>query len=347
MQLNNSLALAFLLFCGTLTQASGEAGGLAAQLRQHYRLATGKLDANGVPVIEPGKILTVRVEGIVGFAENVSSFVELCPSEFQAGELHVPKTAACTLTAPHKRRVFKVADPVCITAIDISELNDTVSLTLMACNRHHWGRSSGAYRALVVFRFPKSFVATASAARIEEVIGQVLYSGDADTSPETNASCDAPLRPVSDAATPSARLQGKAAQSKKDCGQPADPPQSQPHSVDPARGGQKAEPAPSPESPAKPAKPEEIAPVPEQPAQQPPPEQTVPPSKALPVPSQPPTSPDTPEQVPPIDEAAEWKIPDKAVAMLILFSWRAELGERLDGSYPSFHSGMAFEIQQI
>jgi hypothetical protein len=181
-----------------------------------------------------------------------------------------------------------------------------------------------------VFRFSKGFVATASPAGIEEVIGQVLSSDDADIGPETNASCNGSLKPGDDAATPAVGLQGKNGQSS-DCRQRADPPHAQPRTADPAQGSHKAGPATSPESPVNPAKPEQTAPVPHQPTQQPDPGKTVPPSKVAPASSQPPTpSPDVPDQVPPIGESTEWTIPDKAVAILISCSRHAHLGAKVD-----------------
>lgn len=187
----------------TVQALASENDGLVAQLRQHFRLASGKLDAKGRPIVSPGKILIVNEEGIVGFASNQSSLVQLCFSEFQAGELHPPRNPACVLDG-QQRRVFKVDDPVCITAIDAYPSNDAVSLSLINCDDNGDGGQPGAFRAVVVFRFPKSSMSATSASRIEETIGQLLASGkpDAADAPTDYPHGSAPAAEVSSSAKP-------------------------------------------------------------------------------------------------------------------------------------------------
>jgi hypothetical protein len=155
-----------------------EAEGLTAGLKQHYKFATAKLGSNGYPQLVPGTVLTVETEGIVSFGEQDASYAELCPSEFQGGGLRAPRTTLCTLFAPESRRVLRVSETVCVTALNVEAKLDTVAMFLATCGPGRGSVKAEAYHALVNFRFPKGSLAGMTASRVEQAIGQVLSEVD-------------------------------------------------------------------------------------------------------------------------------------------------------------------------
>lgn len=194
--INTSIS-ALLVLCSTLTYASGDStGGLAAELKQHYRLATAKLRVNGVVSIEPGTILLVQKEGIVSFEQKDSSFAPLCPTEYREGELHADQTLSCTSLTAGSRRVLKLAEPVCVTAIEVSESHDTVTLFLATCDRVR--PQSSTYRSLVVFHFPAGSLARTAPSRVENVISEVLSEKVDGAEGMSQATVEAPATPVAE-----------------------------------------------------------------------------------------------------------------------------------------------------
>jgi hypothetical protein len=159
--------------------AAGDSSQLTAELRQHYKLATAGLDRDGAAGIAPGEILTVRQEGLVGFADSDQDMEELCPTEYRGGALHPNNGALCNLSSRQTRRAFQVSDPVCITSLSASPGNDSVSLFLIACDGGKRALVSHTYSAKLVVRFPKGFVRIANATSIEDTIGTILSSPDA------------------------------------------------------------------------------------------------------------------------------------------------------------------------
>ena len=179
-------------------------GGLAAALKQHYKLASPRLNVHGVSSMNPGTVLVVQKDGIVAFEDADSSYARLCPSEFRGGRIHTPGSLACTSLAPKSKRFLKVSEPVCVTAIDVSEMSDAVTFYLATCDpRHRQGFRS--YRAEVVFRLSKGSVAQSSPLKIEQTIGRVLAEQvpeDRTASPAQAAKTGKPAGTAPPAATP-------------------------------------------------------------------------------------------------------------------------------------------------
>ena len=159
--------------------------GLAAALKEHYKLATSKLGTDGDLRFEPGTILTVRKEGIVRFENADFSFATLCPSKIRGGNVVAPHDVACTSLAPKGRRTFKLTEAVCVTAIDVNTALDQLSMLLATCEPYTTSSKSKTSRAMVVFSFPKGMLGTATPARVEAVIGETLSEGRDDSAAQT------------------------------------------------------------------------------------------------------------------------------------------------------------------
>jgi hypothetical protein len=151
---------------------------LQTELRRHYKLAMAKVDGKGTLVVEGSKALAIRKEGVVGFGRDESSFADLCPSQFVDGELSPSKSPACTTLGPAARKTFRLSQPVCVTSIDVADATDSVALSIVGCDASNRVRFDDAYRAKLIFVFPKGALARSAPTRIEEVIGQVLAQPD-------------------------------------------------------------------------------------------------------------------------------------------------------------------------
>jgi hypothetical protein len=174
-------------------------GNLAEALKQHYKLASPRLGAKGESLIEPRTILTVLKEGIVSFGDKDASYASLCPAEVEGNAVHAPRTPACTTLAPASRRILKVGDTVCVTAIEVSEARDLMSFFLATCNPGPTVGRQAISRTLVVFHFPRGQLARSTPANIEDFIGKTLSenlstsSADADLSAPSKPLPDSPL----------------------------------------------------------------------------------------------------------------------------------------------------------
>jgi hypothetical protein len=362
------------------TTADGSA--LAAKLSRHYRLASAKLSPKGAPGMEPGEILKVRMDGIVGFAAADQSLEQLCPSEFSAGTLHEPKSVLCTVTSPHGRKTFQVSDPVCVTAVSVSQPSDSVSLYLIACDARKSVMAPPAYYALVVFRFPKGSLRTISPARVEEVLDEVVSSSTPAAPPPSEPgeqeNSDHP-QSAPDSVTPAPGTTpvdaGKDAP-EQDHPEESQAPALKPVSAPPAdrkdqiQGVQKEPAAPSPaeqtDPPLDPVPPPTASGTPSESAQpgaqesaaQPPAEQTVPPLDPVPPPAsnadppnQPEASPNAPAQASSTGKVVAGQSVEQVEALLGAPHRVAKVGSKTIYFYAhlkvQFVDGKVSEVQQL
>lgn len=175
------------LGCSLAAFGDTEPGGLAAGLKRHYKLSTSTLGTNGYLHLVPGTVLTVLKEGIVSFTDEDASYVGLCSSDVQGGAIREPKSAICNRLAPPGRKILKVSETVCITALGVDENADTVSMSLTTCSRNTQSRRTATYHALLRFRFPHGALAATSADDVVSVIGQALSEGGSAPPPPASA----------------------------------------------------------------------------------------------------------------------------------------------------------------
>lgn len=186
--------------------AEGDFRKLLAELTKYYRLSTAGLGAGGAAEILPGQVLTLKREGVVGFAEADQAMEDICPAIFRGGESRTEKSTLCSLTAGHSARRFHVADTLCVTSIKASAEQDSVSMYVAACSGGRRVPATHSYYALLVFQFAKGYLHTASAAKVEEAINQVVARAGAEdqmppatrpTEPKTAQNTNAvPAKPV-------------------------------------------------------------------------------------------------------------------------------------------------------
>jgi hypothetical protein len=187
------LAVVALLALSCLIAQANEdtRGGLATALRQHYKLATSKLGADGRLTFEPGTRLTVKKEGIMSYETADTAVATLCPSMVKGGTVKSSADLACTKLAPVNRRAFRVSETVCVTAMDVNPAADELSMVLVTCDPYNPVPKNKTNRAVVLFVFPKGTLGKTTSAKIEEVIGQTLSEGRNETATKPGASAAA------------------------------------------------------------------------------------------------------------------------------------------------------------
>jgi hypothetical protein len=165
-----------LLSLSAFTARANEAteSGLATVLRQHYKLATLHLEADGRLKFEAGTVLTVQRGGIMSFETDDPSIATLCPSKVRGETVQGPTNIACTKLAPVSRRAFRVSETVCVTAIDVNAPADELSMILVTCDPYNAVPKNKTSRAMVLFSFSKGTLDRVAAAKIEDVIDQTL-----------------------------------------------------------------------------------------------------------------------------------------------------------------------------
>lgn len=147
---------------------------LLSQLTSYYRLSTVRLVGNGAAEIEPGQILLLKRDGLVGFSEASQAMEEICPTTFRGGELRPERNTLCTLASGHSAKSFHAGETLCVSSITESADKDAVSMYVIACSGGRRAPLAHSYYARLVFPFTKGYLRTASAAKVEETIGQVV-----------------------------------------------------------------------------------------------------------------------------------------------------------------------------
>jgi len=254
-----------LLSLGGFAARANEAteGGPATVLRQHYKLATLHLDADGRLQLEPGTVLTVQRDGIMSFETADPSIAMLCPSKVRGETVHGPTDIACTKLSPVSRRALRISEMVCVTAIDVNTPADELSMMLVTCDPHNVVPRNKTSRAMVLFSFPKGALGKVAAAKIEEAIGQTLSTkqndptGKPDSSPEADPAKESAAAGIADRGI-EAKEKDPAKQAGSDAkaageGDSGDDPDPQPGPAAPSSQGPSAQPDSAQPSPAAPA----------------------------------------------------------------------------------------------
>jgi len=140
------------------------------QLKSQYKTVRLAEDANGLAVIEPGTVLVLRKGGILGVPPTSAV---LCPAKFQDSELHAPG-GFCAAMVKQSSRYFQAGEKVYATKVDINLKKGQISFLLVACDACNGADPPSFYKSEVVFVFAKGYLETATAAQLQETIGQVL-----------------------------------------------------------------------------------------------------------------------------------------------------------------------------
>ena len=182
-----------LLLARGMAQGQNAAPSLQDQLSAQYKLVKMGVDSTGPSVIEAGTILTIQKGGILGFANGNMAVL---PAKYQNGTLTPPALARpnsagkagakiCGLfgkcsgvkdsvSNQATTRLFQVGEKVYPSKLEVNSNNDTVALSLVACDSCNKTDPPTFYKAQVVFQFAKGYLATASVPKVEDTMAEVL-----------------------------------------------------------------------------------------------------------------------------------------------------------------------------
>jgi hypothetical protein len=179
------LALCLLMMSGL---ASAQAPTLQEQLAAQYKLAKMGSDTGGYSVVDEGTLLAIQKGGIMGVPYSDKTVLI---TKYEGGVVHGPNAA---MTEARKRifghfsqtssegqttHLMAKGDKVYPTKLDVNVDKDTVTLAIVACDKCNNTDPPTAYKANVVFQFPKGSLVKASAGDVEDTIGQLLSITDA------------------------------------------------------------------------------------------------------------------------------------------------------------------------
>lgn len=180
---------ACLLTMGVL--ANAQAPTMQEQLAAQYKLCKMGSDTGGYSVVEEGTLLAIQKGGIMGVPYSDKTVLT---SKYEGGVVHGPNAA---MTEARKRifghfsqtssegqttHLMAKGDKVYPTKVEVSVDKDQVTMGIVACDKCNNTDPPTAYKANVVFQFPKGSLAKASAGDVEDTIGQLLTISDSQDS---------------------------------------------------------------------------------------------------------------------------------------------------------------------
>jgi hypothetical protein len=196
-------------------QAQDASSSLADQLKSQYKIARVGMDSSGWSVTEPGTVLVIQKGGILGVPP---ANLTIATATFKDGELHGPN-GFVTATLAKVSRLLNIGEKVYIFKMDISAKSDKVSLFIIECNACNNVQQPAAYKALLVFQFPKGYLDKADSSQVQDVISQVLAP---DSSSGSNDQQQPPQQQQSAQAQPAAASQPDSAPTTVQIGQTID-----------------------------------------------------------------------------------------------------------------------------
>jgi hypothetical protein len=178
---SSALVVAALLAAGSfvpLTAQAQDARSLADQLKSQYKLAKVGIDSSGWSVTQPGTVLVIQKGGILGVpAANPT----IATATYKDGELHGPNAFTIAIVGKLTRQLT-IGEKIYILKIDLQLKNDKIGFFLIECDACNNVQQPSAYKAILVFQFPKGYLDKADGSQVLDVISQVLApdAGSAD-----------------------------------------------------------------------------------------------------------------------------------------------------------------------
>jgi hypothetical protein len=163
----------------TIPFASAQAPSLEEQLAAQYKLVKMGSDSSGYSVVEKGTLLAIQKGGILGVAYSDQSILS---TKYENGIVHSPSNALSKSIGFGMKRfgkeqnthLFQTGDKVYPSKIEVNLSKDTVTIGIVACDTCNKTDPPTYNKANVVFIFPKGTLASASAASVEDTIGQLI-----------------------------------------------------------------------------------------------------------------------------------------------------------------------------
>lgn len=147
---------------------------LADHLQAQYKLTKIGSDSSRLTIVEPGTVLVIQKEGILGVPPGNMA---IAPATYMDGKLHSPGAAARSLLG-NNTRLLEIGEKVYALKLDVNIKNELVSLTIMECDSCNGITQPLSYKSQVNFQFPKGYLELAEVEQVEEVIGKVFNVDD-------------------------------------------------------------------------------------------------------------------------------------------------------------------------
>jgi hypothetical protein len=191
-----SCALMFAVIFSVLAATAQNAApvSLQEQLIAQYNVAKMGSDSSGTTVVEPGTLLAIQKGGVLAVPWKA---LAVCPAKYQDGSLHSPGLV-CSSMVKSVSRYFQNGDKVYPIKIDVNLEKQKISFSLVACDSCNGVNPPTSFKGEVVFQFPAGYLEKASAAEVEDTIGQVLsVSGGEETQQRQTAQVGQEQQPPS------------------------------------------------------------------------------------------------------------------------------------------------------
>jgi hypothetical protein len=173
----------FISLAATMAMASlgayAQAPSLQEQLAAQYKLVKMGSDTGGYSVVDEGTLLEIKKGGILGVPYSDQSILS---TKYEGGTVHSPNSMLSKgigfgmkkFGKEQTTHLMAVGDKVYPSKIDVNAAKDTVSLSIVECDKCNKTDPPTYNKAVVVFQFPKGSLAKASAGEVEDTIGQLL-----------------------------------------------------------------------------------------------------------------------------------------------------------------------------
>jgi hypothetical protein len=163
----------------TIPLASAQAPSLEEQLAAQYKLVKMGSDTGGYSVVDKGTLLAIQKGGILGVPYSDQSILS---TKYENGTVHSPSNALSKSIGFGMKRfgkeqtthLFQVGDKAYPSKIEVNLSKDSVTIGIVACDTCNKTDPPTYNKANVVFIFPKGTLASATAASVEDIIGQLL-----------------------------------------------------------------------------------------------------------------------------------------------------------------------------
>jgi hypothetical protein len=166
-----------------LPSAAAQQVTLQDQLSAQYKLVKMGSDTSGYSVVEAGTLLEIKKGGILGVPYSDNSVLN---TKYENGTVKSPnnvlsKTIGFGMKKFGKEQtthLMAVGDKVYPQKIEVDPTKDTVSISVVECDKCNKTDPPTYMKAKVVFEFPKGSIASAQAGSVEDTIGQLLAISD-------------------------------------------------------------------------------------------------------------------------------------------------------------------------
>jgi hypothetical protein len=166
-----------------LSYAAAQQVTLQEQLAAQYKVVKMGSDTGGYSVVDPGTLLEIKKGGILGVPYGDNNILN---TKYENGTVKSPNNllskgigfGMSKFGKQQTTHLMALGDKVYPQKIEVDPNKDTVSLSIVECDKCNNTDPPTYMKAKVVFQFPKGSVAKAQAGEVEDTIGQLLAISD-------------------------------------------------------------------------------------------------------------------------------------------------------------------------